>query len=140
MKYLAVDYGKKNIGLAISDSAGKVAMPFDVFENNGDFLEIFKKIISENAIDEVVIGESKNLSGERNLIQDKIDLFTDFVHSLGLKTHFVSEVFTSMESKWGIEKKIRRAAKNSRKQQKNNLIDDKAATMILKTFLESIKN
>ena len=140
MKYLAVDYGKKNIGLAISDSAGTVAMPFGVFENNDNFPEIFKKILSENAIDEIVIGESKNLKGERNLIQDKIDLFTDFINELGVKNHSVSEIMTSMESKWGIEKDIRRTAKNSRKQQKNTRVDDKAATMILKTFLESNKN
>ena len=99
MKYLAVDYGKRNIGLAISDSAGNVAMPFGVFDNNNSFFEKFEKIISENAIDEVVIGESKDLSGARNMIQDKIDLFTDSVHAIGLKTHAVSEVFTSMESK-----------------------------------------
>jgi RNase H-fold protein (predicted Holliday junction resolvase) len=99
MKYLAVDYGKRNIGLAISDSAGSVAMPFGVFENNNSFLEKFKEIVSENNIDEVVIGESKNLQGERNLIQDKIDLFIDFVDSLEIKNHSVSEVMTSMESK-----------------------------------------
>lgn len=99
MKYLAVDYGKRNIGLAISDSAGNVAMPFGVFENNELFLEKFEKILADNAIDEVVIGESKNLAGERNLIQDKIDVFTDFVKTLGVKTHAVSEVFSSMESK-----------------------------------------
>jgi putative transcription antitermination factor YqgF len=139
MKYLAVDYGKKNIGLAISDSEGRVAMPFGIFENNEKFRERFKEIISENFIDEIILGESKNLNGDNNLIQGEINNFANFIEDLGLKIHFVNEVFTSMEAKWGLEKNIRRPDKKSRKKIKTERIDDRAAVMILKTFLESKK-
>lgn len=135
-KYLGIDYGKKNIGLAISDSFGKVAMPFGIIDNNKNFAEVFKKIISQECIDEVVLGNSLNLSGEKNTIQSDIEKFKIFTESLGLKTHFINEVFSSMESKWGTEKKIRREEKKSRKSMNENKVDDKAATMILKTFLE----
>jgi putative Holliday junction resolvase len=99
MKYLGIDYGKKNIGLAISDSQGLVAMPFGIFDNNKNFEEKFKKIISEENIDEVVLGESLNFKGEKNSIQEDIEKFKIFIENLGIKTHFVNEIFSSMESK-----------------------------------------
>lgn len=138
MKYIAVDYGKKKIGLAISDSTGVVAMPFGVFENNKDFKEEFKNIVKNQNINEVVLGKSLNFKGENNSIQKDIDVFKIFIESLGLKVHFVNEVFTSMESKWGIEKKIRREEKKNKKKVMDKRIDDKAAAMILKTFLNSL--
>lgn len=135
MKYIAVDYGKKNIGLAISDSLGVVAMPFGVFENNEDFLEEFFKILESEKVREVVIGKSLNQKGFENKINKEIKEFEKKV-SEKYKTHFINEIFTSMESKWGVEKKVRRDFKKDRKQKKEKRVDDKAATMILKTFLE----
>ena len=139
MKYLGIDYGKKYIGLAISDSRGKVAMPLDVLENNSSFENKIKEIIAENFIDEIVLGESKNLKGQKNEIQREIEGFASFLESLGLKVNFINELYTSMESKWGLEKPIRRSQKKSRKEIRDERVDDRAATMILKTFLESKK-
>lgn len=138
MKYIAVDYGKKNIGLAISDSLGKVAMPFGILENDNCVLEKFFRILEKEKINEVVIGKSLDQKGFENEINEDIKKFEKKV-SEKYKTHFVNEVFTSVESKWGIEKKVRRDFKKDRKQKKENRVDDKAATMILKTFLESEK-
>ena len=41
-----------------------------------------------------------------------------------------------MQAKWSTEKQIRRSPKKSRKSNAEKRIDDKAATMILQTFLE----
>ncbi len=140
MKYLAVDYGKKKIGLAISNFEETVAMPFGIIKNNEDFKEEFIKIVLKSHVEEIVIGQSFDLSGKENSIQKDIELFGNFVKEIGLKVHFVNEVFTSMEAKWGTEKEIRRSEKKSKKKQKNILIDDKAASMILRTFLEKKNN
>jgi putative Holliday junction resolvase len=99
MKYLGIDYGKKRIGLAISDSQALVAMPLGIFENNEDFIENLKKIIKKENIEEVVLGESINLNGNKNLIQKDISIFADKLENFGLKVKFVNEVFSSMASK-----------------------------------------
>ncbi len=99
MKYLAIDYGKKYIGLAVSDSAGKVAMPLKVLENNHVFFDELKKIISEQSVDEIVLGKSENLKGENNFIQKEIDILKEKLENLDLKVHLINEVFTSMEAK-----------------------------------------
>ncbi len=140
MKYLAIDYGKKNIGLAISDSKSVVAMPYAILQNSNNFLNQLKEIIQKEQIEAIVFGESKNFLGQDNYINLEIKKKAEEVkEEFSLPVHFINEVFTSMESKWGIEKNIRRTQKNNRKSKKEQRIDDKAATMILKTFLEKKK-
>lgn len=139
MKYLGVDYGKKNIGLAISDSEGKVAMPFGIFENNKNFLETFLSIIEQEKIEAVVFGQSLNLEGEENKINQEIKNFAENIKQGGkasLLIFFQDERFTSMQSKWGTEKNIRRPEKKPRGISSNKKIDDKAATLILQSFLD----
>ena len=56
MKILAVDFGLKNIGLAISE--GKLAEPFSLLKVKGKsrVIEQLKKICQENKIDLIVLG------------------------------------------------------------------------------------
>ena len=56
MKLLAIDYGTKNIGLAVSNKNGTIAFPFAVLQNNLQFLHILKKIIHDEEIEQVIIG------------------------------------------------------------------------------------
>ncbi len=138
MKYLAIDYGQKKIGLAISDSAGRVAMPLQILDNNNSLLKNLEKIIKENEVGEIVLGQSENLSGGVNKIQSEIDKFIIDLEKLNLKINLINEIFTSMEAKWGVEKNIRRSNKKNKKQIKKQRVDDKAASLILKTFLEKL--
>lgn len=155
MKYLAVDFGEKNIGLAISDSAGKVSLPLKILDNNSEIWDNFEKILKEEKIEEVVFGKSLDLSGKPNRVNSLIEKFSkefkkkffdnykkDILNFNG-NIHFENEIFTSMEAKWGIEKSIRRVdvknKKGNRKSKKESKIDHKAAAMILKTFLEKNK-
>ncbi len=135
MKYLGIDYGSKRVGLAISDSYGKVAMPYKIIENNDNLLDEILKIIDKEKIDEIVIGKSKNLNNKDNLIQKEIDEFI-FKIEKKIKVNQINEIYTSSESKLGILKGLRRTDKKSRKVKKEFHIDDKAASMILKTFLD----
>jgi putative Holliday junction resolvase len=58
MKYLAVDYGEKRVGLAVSDPAGKLAFPFKTLHNHGKkaLAEELVALMDEHAVDAVVIG------------------------------------------------------------------------------------
>ncbi|MCK4918596.1 MAG: pre-16S rRNA-processing nuclease YqgF [Candidatus Pacebacteria bacterium] len=72
MKYLGIDYGKKNVGIAVSDDGGNLAFAKVVLDNDKKLLENIIKIIKEDNIEVIIIGESKNLKGEDNPIQKKI--------------------------------------------------------------------
>ena len=58
MKYLAVDYGEKRVGLAMSDPAGKLAFPLKTLYNyNRKVLaDELVAIMDEHGVDAVVLG------------------------------------------------------------------------------------
>ncbi len=102
MKYLGIDYGKKNIGLAISDSAGKVAMPFSIVKNNSAFFNNLLEIIKKEKIEALVFGQSFDLKGGENKINQEIkNLATKIkqANKSGFLIYFQDERFSSMESK-----------------------------------------
>ncbi len=65
---LGLDYGEKNIGLAVADENSKMALPYKVLINKGeDFvLQELKKIIIEEKISKIIIGLPLSLSGKDN--------------------------------------------------------------------------
>ena len=64
-RLLGVDPGKKRLGIAICDENKIIATPYTtIIKNNfSDFLVQLNKIISENAIKGVVIGNPINMDG-----------------------------------------------------------------------------
>ncbi|HEY4516011.1 MAG TPA: Holliday junction resolvase RuvX [Candidatus Paceibacterota bacterium] len=124
MRYLGIDYGSKRIGLSISDEEGRMAFPHSVVENDSHALENISNIIIGNAVDTVVVGESKNFKGEANEIQKSIDKFAKALEAkeMELDIVFEPEFMTSSQAE-----KI---------QGKNNMLDASAATIILQSFLD----
>lgn len=122
MKYLGIDYGEKNVGIAISDDGGNLAFAKIVLDNNNQLLDNILKIIEEDRVEAIVIGESINLNGEENLIQKKILEFKKILEeNVKIPIHFEPEFLTSMEAR--------------RLQEGVKKIDASAAALILKSFL-----
>ena len=126
MKYLGIDYGKKNVGLAVSDQSESFTLPLKVIS---DFifikdlaLEVIEICKQEN-IDEIVVGESKDFSQKDNEIMKEIKLFVNELKKrLNMPVHLHPEFLTSQEAK--------------RLQGKNNMHDASAAALILKSYLD----
>lgn len=129
MRYLAIDYGKKRVGLAISDEEGKIAFPLEVIENVGDeeLLDSIQKICEEKGIKEVVIGESKNFKGDDNTIMIDIKNFIEkFKNKISLPIQMHPEFMTSQQVERGIGK--------------NEMLDASAAAIILQSHLDLQRN
>lgn len=123
MKYLGIDFGQKRIGLAISDDNGEMAFPYNVVLNNKNSLEEINEIIKKEKINTVIIGESKNFTGEPNSIMPAIEDFKKkLTEKTKLKIFFESEFMTSVQAE--------------RVQGKNKMHDASAATIILQTYLD----
>ena len=65
-KILAIDYGKKRIGIAISDSK-KYCISFKDNRKQGNFLYL-KEIIQSEKIEAIVLGEPKALNNKENIL------------------------------------------------------------------------
>jgi putative holliday junction resolvase len=96
MKYIGIDYGTKRIGLAVSDDNGRIAFPLTVVEAGPKALGDISELIKKNGVQKIIIGESKDLQGEANLLQEDIEQFKkDIAELSGLPVEYEREFFTS---------------------------------------------
>ena len=79
MKILAIDYGTKNIGLALSDDRGKLAFAYRTLINNKIIFSNLKKICEIENIKKIIIGLPIGLSGKNT---QTTELALDFIKKL----------------------------------------------------------
>ena len=131
-KILAIDYGKKRIGIAISDSKKSIAFPLKTIENKEIFLYL-KEIIQSEKIEAIVLGEPKALKNKENILFLEVINFRKKIISLfSLPVHLVDERFSSkIASKIILDANIKKM-----KRRDKSLIDKVSASLILETFLK----
>ena len=124
MKLLGIDYGAKNVGIAMSDDRLKFAFPFVVLQNSEILIYDIGRICKENKIVGIVVGESKDFQQNENQIMKEIKPFADRLQrELDIPVYFHPEFMTSQEAE--------------RIQGKNNMHDASAAALILKSYLDT---
>ena len=126
MRFMAIDYGEKRVGVASTDESGSFALPRVVLDNDATLLEKVIRFKVENKIDKIILGESKNFAGEDNLIQKKILEFKTELEEKGAEVLMHPEILTTMEAR--------------QIQGQTNMTDASAAALILKSFLETMYN
>ncbi|PMQ01414.1 MAG: Holliday junction resolvase RuvX [Dictyoglomus sp. NZ13-RE01] len=135
-RWLAIDWGEKYIGLAISDPLGVIPQGLGVLEINGekDFLNKIENIINEYEIKGIVLGLPISLKGEENEKTIKIKKLGEKLNKLfSIPVYYVDERFTTMEAeKLLIEGNVRR--------EKRKIVRNKqSAILILDKFLSVYK-
>ena len=134
MRILAIDYGQKRIGLAVSDPLGLTAQGIDTILNlnKKQVMSALLKICNDQKVSEVVIGLPVNMNGGLGPKATEImNLIPVMEKELNLPIRTWDERLTSRAAgRLMIEQGL------SRKRQKEGS-DRLAATMILQMFLES---
>ena len=101
-RVLAIDYGKKYIGLAFSDENKKFSFPLKVIQNK-KFPEVKKElreIIKEKNISEIVVGFPLTFKGEPHKIAKDILKFKEKLKKeFNLPVYREEERFTSAQAK-----------------------------------------
>jgi putative Holliday junction resolvase len=139
MRYLGIDYGAKNIGLAISDEDGRIAFPLKNIKNNLETIDNIHNICGENNIEGIILGESLDKDGNKNKIMGSIEAFKKNIESdLDIPVYFEKEFMTSLFSSQCLNKDIFIAKKI--KKEKIEKDDSKAASLILQRFLDKRNN
>ena len=128
---MGIDYGAHRVGLALSDDGGTFALPKVVFLNDHSLLEEIEKLIEQEHIETIVLGEADNPAGGENTIQRRLLTFKNALEvRTGKTVEMVSEAYTSAQARRAWEEKIR-----SRKD-KRIPVDAAAAALILQTYLD----
>jgi putative Holliday junction resolvase len=154
MRILALDYGEKRIGLAITDRQNSMALPFGMIENNSSTGENILKLVKENDIGRIVIGRPVNLNGQPGYQSEFVDRFvSNILKTYELPISIVDERFTSKISSNIIsishtlrkdDRNISQNKKMTKKKmeqvRKSGAADTISATLILGDYLRSLEN
>ena len=123
MKFLGLDYGHKKIGIAVSDEEGRLAFPHSVIPTNGESLKKIISLCRKEKVDQVVMGESRDLKGQPNPVYEASRLFAESLSKeLNIEVKFEPEFYTT----WEAERILGRGED----------LDARAAAIILRSFLE----
>lgn len=130
---LAVDYGKARCGIAATDDFQIIASGLPTVETKNIF-NFFRKYLSENTVEALVVGLPTDLKGNLNDVEADILKFlekfkTEFP---AVKIHRSDERFTSKMASFFISQ----SGKSKKKREEKGLIDKVSATIILQNFLE----
>lgn len=136
-RILALDYGSKRIGVAVSDPLRSSAQPCDTihYKNRGELWEKLDRLQGAYEIETFVLGMPLNMNGTRGPLALQVTAFAD-----ELKSRYSAPV------KFWDERLSSRVAENTIRQlggqpgRRKDHIDRLAAVWILQGFLDRLSN
>ncbi len=143
MKLLGIDYGKKRVGIAISDDEGALAFPHSVLDNKYDLVSRIKDITKREGVDEIVVGESMDFSGVPNPIMAGIKNFVlKLNEQIKIPVHLEPEFLSSVQAE-NMAPKINNVRGQTARVEKRGMkkisLDTGSAVVILQSFIDKKK-
>jgi putative holliday junction resolvase len=135
-RILAIDYGKKRTGLAVTDPMRIIATALDTVDT-ASLLDFLRKYCGKEPVDEFVVGMPKTLKNEDSEIAPLVRIFVEAlkVEFPEKPIHLADERFTSRIAQQAM---IMGGMKKKDRQVKAN-VDKISATIILQDFMTSRK-
>lgn len=130
MSIIAIDYGGRRIGVAVSDS-GTFARPHSVVKNEGEVVEKLASLVRELDAETIVVGVPR-----RPYSNDGEQKFRDFAERLRQKTCKVVVFWDEALSTTEAARHLRDNGRKRREAQRE--IDMHAAAVILQSYLDDL--
>lgn len=131
-RIVAIDYGKKRTGIAVTDELQLIASGLTTVRTH-DLIPFLKDYVAKENVELFLVGEPKQMNNEASesevLIKEFIRLLTKAIPTVPIKR--VDERFTS---KMAFQTMIDSGLKKKQRQNKS-LIDEISATIILQSYL-----
>ncbi len=136
-RILAIDYGTKRTGIAVTDPLQIIAGPLGTFPTE-DLIPILHKYLGEEQVETIVLGDPKYPDGNpaqlagtiAGLARKLASAFPD----VAIVLH--DERYTSVEA----QNIIRQVVPSKKKRRDKGLVDKISAMLILQDFMEHIRN
>lgn len=135
-RILGIDFGERRMGLALSDSLGKMAWPFLTFDTkeDGDFLQRIEQLIEKENVGEIVLGMPRNMDGSIGKKGKEVLEFSKKLASrIKIPITFWDERLTTVESLRVLRDTGAKLHKHKKK------VDTFSAAFILQGYLDSLK-
>ena len=132
-RVVAIDYGLKRTGIAVTDSLRIIATPLETVKTS-ELMSFLQNYLKRESVDEFVVGMPVNLQYQESEITPLVRVFVEELRKTFPEkaVHLADERFTSSMAmramiEGGMKKKDRRVKGN---------VDKISATIILQSFLE----
>ena len=133
-KVIAIDYGSKKVGIAISDISQKIAFSLDTVSNE-NLISFLEQLFKNEKISLIVVGNPLSLKNTENKISFEIHVFINKLKQKfsSIKIDTIDERYTSVIAK----KSIVNSELPYMKRRNKNLVDKISATIILQDYLDN---
>ena len=134
-RILAIDYGDKKVGLALSDPLRIIAKPYKTIDNISDdnLIENFNTIIDDKDINEIVVGLPLTMKNSFSKQTDNVSKFIDLLKKkINIKIIVVDERLSSIEAKKSLVNQGIKTGHNKKD------VDMTAAALFLQSYLNKI--
>ncbi len=129
-RILAVDYGRKKIGLALSDALRLTAQPLTTLmrTNREKDLARLRDVCRKNSVRLIIVGHPLHITGEAGEMADEASRFaTRLNKNLGIPVELMDERLTTWEA--------RETMGENRSARTQRPVDEVAAAILLREYL-----
>lgn len=135
-RILALDYGKRRIGVALSDPTRTIASPLTTLVRRAGkrppWAQI-RQILEEGEVEEIVVGLPLDLAGEEGEWAREVRTFgDDLLRRFGLPVRWMDERLSSIRA----EEAVRSIGLRKKERERKERVDAAAAAIILQDYLE----
>lgn len=133
-RIVAIDYGKKRTGIAVTDPMQIIATGLTTVSTH-ELLAFLRKYLSEEKVERFVMGMPKQMNNEDSENAQRVKVFVGTLKKLfpDIPVELVDERFTSVLA----QRTILEAGLKKKERQNKALVDEVSATIILQSYLES---
>ncbi len=137
-RILAIDYGKKRCGLAVSDPMRIIAGGLTTVASH-ELVKFLKDYVTKEDVGVIVVGEPHKLNGVESETMTYIRPFLSQLRKAlpEMKIEMVDERFTTKIAQQAM---IDGGVSKKNRNNKNGLVDMVSATVILETYMEMLRN
>jgi putative holliday junction resolvase len=144
---LAIDYGHKRLGLALSDERGVTSRPFATWTriNRRRDLARLRELARQQGVCRIVVGLPLRLDGTPSEMSEEAKSFALRVEkALGIPVEMMDERLTSWEAKQSISAmnsrtRTHRASSSRPGSMRKTPLDEVAAAIILRDYLDRVR-
>ncbi len=132
-RILAIDYGTKRVGIALTDPLKIIASPFATFDNDKLLIDKIVTLVKEKEVEKIIVGYPINGDGTKTILSDTIEQFSKKIELL---TSVMVELYDERYSSLIAGERIIQSVTKKSKRRDKSLVDKFAAAVILEEYLK----
>lgn len=134
-RILAIDYGRKRTGLAVTDNLRMIANGLDTVPS-GEVVKYIADYVSREPVDVIVVGLPKQMNNEPSENMKYVEIFVKHLKKAlpSMPIEYYDERFTSVLA----HRAMLEGGLKKKKRQDKALVDEISAVIILQAYMESI--